>query len=161
MSKTVDTIDYLHQDFFSHIRRLKKNGQFYSLSRLIAGFIRSAQEFNINVSEYEYILQKYYDAEWTPKDMRPQEIDVLVASYQERLQSILDHTPKEYDPTVFVTNEDSLTELEEDQLISNLLDNMEIDEGLKAKKKVKPLKKLALDHSNLSFNQKENKDLPM
>ncbi len=88
-------MEFFNQDFYSQIHRLKKQGQFYTLTRLVAGFIRTANDYNLDVSEYEYWLTKYYKAERTEKDMLPHEIDVLLASYEDRLRTIIRYQPIE------------------------------------------------------------------
>ncbi|MCF2139952.1 MAG: hypothetical protein K9W44_07850 [Candidatus Lokiarchaeota archaeon] len=96
MSENQDTMEFFNQDFYSQIHRLKKQGQFYTLTRLVAGFIRTANDYNLDVSEYEYWLTKYYKAERTEKDMLPHEIDVLLASYEDRLRTIIKYQPIEH-----------------------------------------------------------------
>ena len=154
-----DSIDRFKQDFFSKIRSLKKAEQFYTLTRLLAGFMRSAQQAGINVSEYEYFLKKYYMVERTDKDLQPQEISVLLSAYDERLQSILDHNPPSKDPTNFVTTEPSLSEKEDISLILEVIKNFSEPEGDQEDlllTKVKSLKGMAFDLPTPEFKSKES-----
>ncbi|MHA1673216.1 MAG: hypothetical protein ACTSYI_06270 [Promethearchaeota archaeon] len=153
-----DSIDLFNQDFFSKIRSLKKAGQYYTLTRLLAGFIRSAQEASINVSEYEFYLQKYYKAEKTENDLQPQEIEALLSAYDDRFKSILDHSPPKLDIATFVSTESSPPEIDENSLMLEIINNIsqqEEDQEKLSLTEVKSLKDIAYNQPTPGFKSKE------
>ncbi len=154
-----DSIDLFNQDFFSKIRSLKKAGQYYTLTRLLAGFIKSAQQAGISVSEYEYYLQKYYKAEKTENDLQPQEIDAMLSAYDDRFKSILNHAPPKKDIATFVTTEPSQSEMDENSLmleVINSFSDQEEDQEKPSLTEVNSLKKMAYDQPTPGFKSKES-----
>lgn len=106
MEASFDSLDQILQDLSSYIRKLKKNKQYYSIVRLISQFINLAKNYNLNVSEYEYYLEKYSQEERSSHDLSPQEIDVLLSSYEERLRTIINYTPLSVENSDYAENED-------------------------------------------------------
>ncbi|MHA1777759.1 hypothetical protein DRQ05_00435 [bacterium] len=93
-NEEIDSLNQILQDFSSYILKLKKKKQYYSIVRLISRFMHVAQELNLDVTEFEYYLEKYSQEERTEKDMTPQEIDVLLSSYEDRLKESIRNNPQ-------------------------------------------------------------------
>ncbi len=57
----IDSIDAINSDIFRYIRKLEKMQAYNAVKLVVDAFIRIAQHFSLNPSEYEYYLDKYQD----------------------------------------------------------------------------------------------------